>query len=58
MELTKKDKEFKWTIVIQGAFNRLKQAFTRVFILLTFNPKKPIIIKINALNYTLRAMLS
>jgi hypothetical protein len=57
-ELTKKDKEFEWTTAAQGAFDRLKQAFTRAPILLTFDPEKPIVVETDASDYALGAVLS
>ena len=57
-ELTKKDKEFEWTTAAQGAFNQLKQAFTRAPILLTFDPEKPIVVETDISDYILGAVLS
>ena len=42
----------------QKAFDYLKESFIKALILISFNLKKEIIIKINALNYTLKIILN
>jgi hypothetical protein len=57
-ELTKKDREFHWTKEAQAAFDALKTAFTQAPMLLTFDPKKDIMVETDSSDFALGAVLS
>ena len=58
IELTKKDKVFKWSAKAKEAFQELKMHFSTKPILIIFNLKKPSIVETDALDKAIRAYLS
>jgi hypothetical protein len=56
--LTKKDQEFRWTKEAQAVFDALKTIFIQVPILLTFDPKKDIMVETDSSDFALGAVLS
>ena len=58
MELTRKDQKFKWSPEAQKAFNELKKRFTSQSILVSFNLKKPIMLKTDASDRAIEACIS
>jgi hypothetical protein len=49
---------FKFKEIVRAAFKLLKIFFTRVLILIHFNPNRPIRIEINILNFAIAGVLS
>lgn len=56
--LTHKDKEFKWTLEAQEAFDQLRAAFATAPVLASFDPKKEIRVETDSSDYALGAVLS
>jgi hypothetical protein len=52
-DLIKKDRPFTWTKNEQLAFKKLKRRFSETLILAIFNPKLPIILKIDVSDYAI-----
>ena len=57
-ELTRKDQKFEWSLKAQKAFDELKKRFTSQSILVSFNPEKPITLKMNASDRAIEACIS
>jgi hypothetical protein len=57
-DITKKRLTFFIGLDALAVFNRLKKVFIEALILVTFNPKKIIVIEIDALGFAITAMLS
>ena len=57
-DLTKKDKEFTWTIECQNAFDHLKKKFTEEPVLKLPDQLKPFEIECDASKYTSGAILT
>jgi len=60
MKLTKKESgmEWAWNREAEATFQELKHRFTTAPILAHFDPKKPVIIEMDASDFTLGAVLS
>ena len=56
--LTRKDKEFQWTLIKETAFQAIKKAFSSAPVLLHFDPDKECTVKTDASNYVSGAILS
>ena len=56
--LTRKDQRFSITSKARQAFLQLKKAFAKVLILISFDPKKEIIVKTNISNYILGGVIN
>ena len=56
--LTKNDTPWAWGYKEEEAFNKLKEQFDKGKILIPFNTSKEIVVETNALDYTIRAIIS
>ena len=56
--LTRKDKEFQWTLIEEIAFQAIKKAFSSAPVLLHFDPDKECTVETDASDYVCEAVLS
>lgn len=57
-DLTKKNLQFKWTKEAKATFQEIKAYFLQQPVLAIFNPKLPIILKTDASDFAIRAVLN
>ena len=56
-ELLKKDRQWKWEVKQENAFQTFKKKFVKKLILKIFDDEKQTVIKVNVLNYAISACL-
>ena len=57
-QLTRKGTPFSWEAIHQDAFETLKTAFLQAPVLIHFDPNNPIVVKMDASDYAIAAILS